>query len=304
MKKIFGNSIFDVEHALSMYATSYCILDASLIYDKELLNSYMSVIEKCHIYAIGLLPDIRIVNVIEKNKNFVVTASILEKQHELSWEIPDGFSLKHENDKYFIENHLGKKLAITNEIISCELKKVSSEVKFIVKYIGQSYGKDGSRNAIDRLLKHETLQKISLKGIPAGHRLTLLLLEVQENIQLLTLLNPFAKDKDDDNSRIRAGVDKLYGTDKLERISLFEASFIRYFHPEYNIEFKNSFPSTSLKILSDCYKKDFSAVISEINFDELPFNLCSEIVMPAHSHIAKYDLHNDAARRAFFFGNT
>ena len=81
---------------------------------------------------------------------------------------------------------------------------------------------------------------------------------------MVTVFNHHAKNKDEDSSRIRSGIDKLYGTTEQERIALYEAALIRYFSPPFNKEFKNSFPSTNLKILQDCYEKDFAAVIAEI----------------------------------------
>jgi hypothetical protein len=81
---------------------------------------------------------------------------------------------------------------------------------------------------------------------------------------------------------------------------LFEAAFIRYFSPQFNKEFKNSFPSTNLKVLEDCYDKDFSAVFAEINIDGLPFQLCSESISAKHYHFAKHDLHKEKDRKAFF----
>jgi hypothetical protein len=113
-------------------------------------------------------------------------------------------------------------------------------------------------------------------------------------------MNPYARNKDDDGTRIRSGLDKLFNTTEAERISLYEAALIRYFYPEFNKEFKDSFPSTNLKILQDCYKKDFSAVIAEICIDQLPFLLFSSEVKPSLYHIAKHDLHDDKSRRAFF----
>ena len=55
-----------------------------------------------------------------------------------------------------------------------------------------------------------------------------------------------------------------------------------------------------MKVLSDCYYKDFSAVIAEICFDELPFTLFSDFAKHRDYHIAKHDLHSDEARRVFF----
>jgi len=145
----------------------------------------------------------------------------------------------------------------------------------------------------------ETLQKIALKGVPEGCLLTLLLLEVQPSTMLVTLFNGHAQSKTEGEKRIKYGLDKLYGTTEQERISLYEAALIRYFSPQFNKEFKNSFPSTNLKILQDCYDKDFSAVVAEINIDQLPFKLFSKKVESSLYHMAKFDLHEDSARRVF-----
>jgi hypothetical protein len=171
--------------------------------------------------------------------------------------------------------------------------------RFEVKYIGQAYGSDGSRDALDRLLKHETLQKIAVKGVPKDHVLQVLLLELQADNRIITAFMPSAQSKDDHGLRRKSGLDKLFGTSDAERVSLYEAALIRYFSPEFNKEFKNSFPSTNLKILKDCYEKDFLAVTAQICFDDFPFVLCSEVVAPKFEHIVTHDLHGDKDRRVF-----
>ncbi|MBU2588879.1 MAG: hypothetical protein KJ872_12295 [Alphaproteobacteria bacterium] len=180
------------------------------------------------------------------------------------------------------------------------LNNEQDAIRFDVLYVGQAYGKDGSRNALDQLLKHETLQKISVKGTPAGRRLTLLMLKIEPGNRMITVMIPWAGNKEDGPKRIAAGLDKLFGTSDAERVALYEASLIRYFQPPFNKEFKDSFPSTNLKVLTDCHEKDFAGLISEICIDELPFKLTSEAVEPAQYNIARFDLHEDEARRMFF----
>jgi hypothetical protein len=301
MKDSFEGKLFDVEHALGMYATSFCTLPAASIYDNDLIAHYKNVISRCHIYLIGLLPIVHIDSIELKDRMCRVSVSTQGNSYELEYEIPVGFNLKEADKDYYFENDVGEQITIAQADVLLNLKSRNTGINFEIKYIGQAYGKDGSRNAVDRLLKHETLQKISLKGIPEGFHLHLLLLELEPGNQLFTVFNPHASNKDKSDIRIKAGLDKLFNTSEEERITLFEASFIRYFLPIYNKEFKNSFPSTNLKVLQDCYDKDFCAIISEINFDELPFNLCSESVPPAWTHIAKFDLHEDSDRKAFFY---
>lgn len=291
---------FDVEHGLSLYASGYCTLPAEYIYDESLLKEYESVIKDCHIYLIGYLPKINIEKITEKNGELNIYIKVANDTKIKNIPIPENHRFVNENGKQFLERSDGKRLTIAQETI---FQLVSDDMRFDVKYIGQAYGTDGSRNAIDRLKKHETLQKISLKGIPKNYTLSLLLLSVESNNQIVTMLNPRAKQQDD-GSRIKFGLDKLFNTTEQERIALFEASLIRYFYPDFNIEFKNSFPSTNLKILQDCYEKDFSAVFAEIYIDELPFQLFSKFAPATYHHLAKHDLHEDSARKAFFYSNS
>lgn len=114
------------------------------------------------------------------------------------------------------------------------------------------------------------------------------------------MFNPRAKDISKGEERIKAGLDKLFGTDEAERTTLYEASLIRYFEPRYNKEFKDSFPSTNLKILQDCYEKDMSAIIAEVNFDDMPFVFKSEKIAPQESIMAMHNLHATEDRAVFF----
>lgn len=297
---LYKNALFDVEHALDMYAFDYCTIPAEGIYDNEALRPLMSVIESCHIYLIGYTPIINLVDVQQKNDKLYLEFTVGEKEHAVTYDLPKGWLLKQEGDLHYLENTSGKRYEPNPHDMQARLSSETESINFEVKYIGQAYGQDGSRNAVDRLLKHETLQKIALKGVPKGRRLTLLMLSIQPNNQLVTVFNPFAKNKDEGSTRITSGLEKLFNTTEEERISLYEAALIRYFYPEFNKEFKDSFPSTKLKILQDCYEKDFSTVIAEICIDGLPFRLCSEKVSPTLDHIAKHDLHKDEARRMFF----
>jgi hypothetical protein len=85
-----------------------------------------------------------------------------------------------------------------------------------------------------------------------------------------------------------------------QQICLVEAGLIRYFTPPYNEIYKDSFPAADQKILSTCYALDFSALIVEINTEELGMELYSQKVPVAGHHIAKFDLVDPKVRRSFF----
>lgn len=298
--KLMSDKLFDIEHSLGMYATSYCTMPAEAIYDKSVLNPLMDVINTCHIYLIGLTPIIDFVDAKQVDSLLTLSYKIIDQRCDLCFKLPEGHILKSEEGVPYIETRNSQRIWPEFNSIQALLSDKTDNINFEVKYVGQAYGKDGSRNAIDRLLKHETLQKIALKGVPVGYQLSLLLLAIKPNNQVFTMMNPFARNTEDGSERIKDGLGKLFNTTEQERITLYEASLIRYFYPDFNKEFKDSFPSTNLKILQDCYKKDFSGVIAEICIDELPFKLFSGNVKPRNYHIIEHDLHKDNMRSMFF----
>jgi hypothetical protein len=297
---MFEAKKFDVEHALSMYADSFAQLPAASIYDEAALEPLKEVIEKCHIYVIGTLPVVNVESVDLAHEIFGVVVSSLGQSHKLTWDLPEGWKLFKDEEPYYLIAPNGDCYAPGDSDILAKLRSTGVRLDFDVQYIGQAYGDEGSRTALDRLRKHETLQKIALEGIKEGHRLEVLLLEVVPANRIITVFNPKAEERKTGEERIKAGLDKLFRTTEKERISLYEAALIRYFKPPYNSKFKESFPSTNMTVLKDCYNKDFSAVIAEIGFDELPYELFSNHIEAQNHHIAGYDLHDETDRKVFF----
>lgn len=295
-----ADKLFDVEHALNMHASSFFYLPAAGIYEPEKLAPHADLISKCHIYVIGFVPKINFVNAAQKDRDLILSFEALGKNYDLTWELPPDYTLHHVDGLWYVDDGTGQRFFPNEHSWLQGLQQRYGIAKFLVKYIGQAFGKDGSRSALDRLTKHETLQKISLLGAPEGYRLELVLLQVEPDNQLITMFNPWAENKEKGSERIKRGLDKLFNTSEKERVALYEAALIRYFQPEFNIEFKDSFPSTNLKVLQDCYDKDLAAVSAEIVLDELPVTLYSEVVKPSDTHFAFYDLHSDEARRVFF----
>ena len=294
------DKLYDVEHALVMYAYSYAHFPAFAIYDEKALSQFEEVINNCHIYIVGFLPKIEFKGAQQKQEKLVISFSLLGSSYDIDWQLPEGFKLHEQEGHFYAANEEGRRIFPSTENMMARLRDKTGELNFNIQYIGQAYGKDGSRNAINRLKKHETLQKISLQGIPEGYQLEVLLLEIQPSNQIITVFNPNALDQSQGDERIASGLDKLFGTDEHERITLYEASLIRYFKPKYNKEFKESFPSTNMKVLKDCYDKDFTCIVAEICLDDLPYQLFSDEAEPSAYHIIEHDLHKEKERRIFF----
>ncbi|KTC72317.1 hypothetical protein Lbir_1383 [Legionella birminghamensis] len=165
---LFENGLFDVEHALGMYATSYSTMPAEFLYNKEALKPLMRVIDKCHIYIIGFQPKIDFLGAKQHFTKISLTFSILGNEYTIENNVPEGMKINQDKELYLTDEQ-GKKYYLDSSAIQNHLSRESNAVNFEVKYIGQAFGKDGSRNVLDRLLRHETLQKISLQGLPDGY---------------------------------------------------------------------------------------------------------------------------------------
>lgn len=296
---IFSDKLFEIEHALDIYAYSYVHFPASELYNPELVKKHGDTIEKCHIYLIGYIPVVRLEDAEQSGSDLVTKFTVGGLPQELRWPLPPGASFKRDGETVWVEDNSGTRMFPGTEASIFRLN-ADVPILFDVQYIGQAYGEDGSRNALDRLTKHETLQRIALAPAPENHRLEVVLIEVQPNTRMMTVINPWAKERDDDGSRVAAALDSLYDTTEAQQVSLYEAALIRYFQPMYNKIFKNSFPSTNLKVLQQCYAKDMAGVIAEFCFDEIPFYLKSDLVFEKSYHIAAFNIHNQDERSIFF----
>jgi hypothetical protein len=299
LREHFEDKTFDIEHALNMYASRYVIMRATELYEADFLERLEDQIKNCHIYLIGQVPELRFAGARQDGADLITTFEALGKTCDLRWPMLPGTRLEADETGCYVVDGQGQKLFPSEKLISSRLMS-QGWLDFEVLYIGQAYGDDGSRNAVDRLKRHETLQKIAVQGARPGWMLNVLMLEVVQANRLVTMINPFAKNKTQGKERIAKGLEKLRTTTEAERTTLYEASLIRYFQPRFNKEFKNSFPSTNMKLLADCYDKDIAAIAAEISLDDFSLRLFTAVVPPKIDHMAHHDLHDDEARRVFF----
>lgn len=114
-----------------------------------------------------------------------------------------------------------------------------------ILYVGQAYGREGDRTAADRLRKHETLQGIYAKAMQQAPDQDIWLVLCTFKPLLLASFDGrtknFATSSDQDNEHMA----NIYATEITEqqKINFTEASLIRYFQPEYNKTFKDTFPN-------------------------------------------------------------
>lgn len=304
---LFSNRLNMLEHTLGIYAKGFATIQAALIYDDTIINEIKNVTDNSHIYIIGEQPKIEIIRSFSEKGYFCIEINVYSRDDAdiIKLPIPDGYTF-YTCDSYncIRNNDNGKIIRPSLDDILNNFARQIEPIPFYIKYIGQAYGANGKRNVIDRLKKHEKLQQISLTEKDDDKDLQIITLELAEH-QLISHINPFAQDtgKNTFDNRVNMGLDKLNNTLESELVTLYEAAFIRYFQPKYNKHFKNNFPSTNIRILQDCYKKDFQSLVAEISFDNFFYSLYSDFIPldNEQNYIAHYDLHHDSEERRSFF---
>ena len=171
-----------------------------------------------------------------------------------------------------------------------------------VVYVGMSYA-DGNRSAKDRLLSHSTLQQVLADLMyDAPDMDTIVLMVKFDTPQVLMSFDGRNKELKLENDR--DAIDDIQKAEELlaqdVQISLIEACLIRYFMPQYNDKYKQSFPHPSHKILKALYDIDFNAIGVEINSECINSKIFSVNIEPGFHHMAFFDLHDPNVRQSFF----
>lgn len=306
LKRIFGEMQFSIENILTMSATGFVLMPAGALYEKKLLKEAKEVLERCHVYIVGTLPKVEFIEARREGRIITAVYEAEGVRYALALPpLPDGAKMvSHKDGAWTLTSRDGRTATLSKPSVILQLVAGGMPNLFEVLYVGQAFGKNGSRHAVTRLLKHETLQEISIKGIPSDRELFLCLLEVGMKRSLATVINPFAKNKKNADKRIEDGLHILRYTTEVERTALYEAALIRYFRPQFNEKLKDSFPSTNFKHLKKSYKQDIGGVAAELDLIKAPFVLFSDDQEPNPTHLAYFDLHKDEDRKLFFSKNT
>ena len=173
-----------------------------------------------------------------------------------------------------------------------------------VLYVGQAYGEAGERVAPDRLASHSTLQEIYAEAIRRSPDMDiwLVLFGFDDPYILLHMdgtkgHEPQTTEAEDDEhigDALRTGVTEQ------QRINYTEAAMIRYFQPQYNKIFKDTFPSPAHKTYAECYDLDLNAVMVELDSEPLGSRLFSAQRAPSWTHFIAYELHSRDERMSMF----
>jgi hypothetical protein len=179
---------------------------------------------------------------------------------------------------------------------------LEKELALEVLYVGQAYGVNGSRTAIDRLKRHETLQAIYSQAIARSPDKDIWITLWSFTSRLLTAIdgrwNQYGTTTEEDDKHIEDVLSNPI-TEQQE-INFTEAALIRYFQPQYNQNFKNTFPSPAHATYSQCYDLDINSIMLELNTEHFSAPFWSAAAPGELHHIIQYQFHSHDERRSMF----
>jgi hypothetical protein len=203
------------------------------------------------------------------------------------------FSLKDENGAVVLKAKAA--------VLATMFNSFNDELDLEVFYIGQSYGIDGERKAPDRLMKHSTLQAIYHEALTRSpdKEIWLMLWSFTEIIftSIDGISNEYRVTEEQDLLHTKEMFER--GISEQQKINFTEAALIRYFQPEYNSIFKDTFPTPAHSTYSECYDLDLHTVCVELQTKEVNCRLWSKHVQPKWTHYAVYSLHTYEERKGF-----
>ena len=179
--------------------------------------------------------------------------------------------------------------------------KYYSHLDLEVLYVGQSYGKNGSRKASERLTSHSTLQKIYAEAIKNSPDQDIWLILCRFSQMLLSCFdgrNEFQATMKEDEEHFKKVLSAAIT--EQQQINFTEAALIRYFRPIYNKIYKDSFPNPAHSTYSECYDIDINMVCVELQTESIRGRLWSENSPANWIHFCKFPLHSREERKYMF----
>ena len=305
------------EHAVNLFTSNFIVVTPSeLMSGGEMDENVKNISDNCHIYLICSRPVSSFNDDDFEFKNDKISGSIKyrAKDEEVQTQFEFPFALCDEAIEVKVSEYPHRFIYTYNAggeqvrhvpAYALSLSGIIQDEalrQLEVLYVGQAYG-TGNRSAFDRLKSHSTLQRILADlGQNSPDKEPLILAFEYCPYRIISNMDGTAKGVmagDEDSKRYFDILENPLT--QHQQICLAEAALIRYFKPYYNDIYKESFPAENQKILASCFDLDFSALITEINVEELGLKLYSENKdTPSTHHSAKYNLVDTEFRRSFF----
>ena len=169
-----------------------------------------------------------------------------------------------------------------------------------VVYVGQSQDEGGALTS--RLLNHKTLQRVMADTHQNAPHLDVWVVPMQfATYNKMFNLGSWLGSEGDEQSLTHVSAFEDAALDASVVTALAEAALIRYFQPEFNEKFVDTFPEPLHKTYRQVYDLDVNSV--GIDFETLTtigIRLRSRVVKPTFIHAGLFAMHDEAERRRFF----
>jgi hypothetical protein len=304
-----------IEYALNMSMTKITICQQEEL-DSQIIKSEFNSEYPCHIYMVVKRPRVTLVpEKCEFNKG----------KTKLTFRIQDKFDFT-EKELFIKENEDTSDYVIKSEfphskfhvfskgknIFSAKssllyfmlLNEYSEQMNSEILYIGQSFGKNGERQAPKRLKNHSTLQSIYSTAIQKNPDKEIWLLLLSFERSLYTVFNGKNKTSNqEDDLKKATNIMNMFSQNELsekEMINFTEAALIKYFQPEYNVTYKESFPNPAHISYKECYDLDVNSISFDLETDTIKTKLFTKEIKPSFNNIVSYKLENKEKRKSLF----
>jgi len=302
-----------IENAVAMRAGFRVMLQQQDFENQDTINSLKET--PCHIYMICRRPRFSF-----NHENIIITPSTVkgsffinkgDHREEHSYETPNkaelcmhSYSIKKPYTEIDFYNKEG--LCVSGGRASLLYTRLfpqyNESLDLEVLYVGQAFGEDGNRIAIDRLQSHSTLQKIYCDTLNLCPDKEIWLILWQFEPYVISIAGGFGKAVNGIDESIEHYNTVVNSTISLDQqITITEAALIKYFQPNYNKEYKTSFPSSSHSSYDQCYKLDINCVAFELDTVCLKTRLFSDNVKPSIIHTNHFPLYSEIERKDMFY---
>lgn len=291
-------------------------------YSSNVLVSYPNNLDKVdvsennyHIYMVHEIPRLSFVadgveifenhielaiqeGVIDGVSKYKFEFSLVEEDHRSIFT----YKLLDNNKKLIIRDNEGG--GIETDVLSIYLELSKQHLKSKILYIGQSYGKTGERNAIQRLASHSTLQRILADTLNRDIEKEIAVTLWEFIPRLISSYDGISKkyltseEEDLDHMKKVFSAPPLWIDNQI--INITEAALINYFKPEYNKIFKNNFPDFAHKGYRFYYDYDYNAITVELDPSCVNIEIFSGATGYSQFNPVKYQLHSEEDRRSMF----
>lgn len=310
------------EGALNLYSSSVNVIQPSDIYQAVKDENIRNILSGCNIYLIVKRPKICIdLHKLRIENKQIMGDFIVYSGNEYERYSFVNKSIMLSNDIKLIQAHdfpfnmihaqsyFGESISIpTFKLLAESECDLDGNENLEVLYVGHGIGKNKNRLAIDRLNKHETLQRIladTLQKEP-DHEILILMFRFEHKKNILRIGKDYKKENKNISDGLVQVLDASFG--RKNSVLLAEAALISYFKPKYNIIYKRTFPSKDHIVLKKLLEYDFTGLIVEIDTSGIKAKLYSNNVIRSRAkiskiypyiHLAEIPLHSPQERECF-----